>query len=179
MRITDVQADRFTFFVHEAPDLDGTHDSTETVSYVVPETGGWELSDGTLLEVGKVTTTATVGKLISNQWETVTLSAGFADAPAVFSQVQTNSDPSFVGTRQQNVDANSFQAALEEEESSDTGHGSETIGWVAIESAGGTWSGHSYQSGVTPEGHAQMVQGKIQPRVLLCTALNRCAVHLR
>ncbi len=62
VRITDVQADRFTFFVHEAPDLDGTHDSTETVSYIVLETGDWDLSDGTLLEVGKVTTTASVGK---------------------------------------------------------------------------------------------------------------------
>ena len=151
VRITDVQVDRFTFYIDEAPDMDGTHGTVETVSYIVLETGDWELADGTLLEVGKVTTSASVGILISNQWETVTSSAGFADAPAVFSQVQSENDASFVGTRQQNASAGSFEVAMEEEESSGTGHGSETIGWVAIEVSSGTWSEHSYQSGVTSD----------------------------
>ena len=38
VRITDVQADRFTLYVHEAPDEDGTH-GTESVSYLVLEAG--------------------------------------------------------------------------------------------------------------------------------------------
>ncbi|TET34526.1 MAG: RHS repeat-associated core domain-containing protein, partial [Anaerolineales bacterium] len=150
VRITDVQTDRFTFYIDEAPDMDGNHDSVEVVSYLVLESGDWELANGTLLEVGKVTTTASVGKLISNQWETVTLSAGFSDAPAVFSQVQSENDASFVGTRQQNTSAGSFDVAMEEEEASTAPHGSETIGWVAIEAASGAWSGHRYQSGITP-----------------------------
>jgi serralysin len=43
--ITDVQADRFTLYVDEAPNHDGSH-TTETVSWLVLEAGSWTLPDG-------------------------------------------------------------------------------------------------------------------------------------
>jgi hypothetical protein len=39
--------------------------------------------------------------------------------------------------------------ALEEEESKDSPHGSETIGWLAIEAGTGSWNGRSYEAAKT------------------------------
>ena len=139
VRITDVQPDRFTLYVHEAPNKDGPH-TTETVSYVVLEAGTWEVADGVHLQVGTRVTTATVGLRISNVWAPVTFSETFSSTPVVLSQVQSNDDPHWVKTRQHNVSAGGFDVALDEEEASATppegdlrSHGTETIGWLAMD----------------------------------------------
>jgi hypothetical protein len=59
VRITDVQPDRFTAYIHEPPNLDVWH-TAETVSYLVVEAGSWRLAGGTLLQVGSEVTSATV-----------------------------------------------------------------------------------------------------------------------
>jgi hypothetical protein len=148
VRITDVQTDRFTLYVDEAPNKDGTH-TTETVSYVVFEAGTWELADGRLLEVGSVTTTAVVGRRISRVWATVTFASDFSVTPAVISQVQSNNDTGWVGTRQRNASADSVQMAMEAEEAATVRHGAEVVGWMAIEPGAGTWSGLQYVAGRT------------------------------
>lgn len=150
VRITSVQPDRFSFYIDEAPNKDGPH-GTESVSYLVLEEGKWRLADGTRLEVGKITTNATVGSNVVNSWWTVTFNTSFQTTPASFSQVQTNNDPSWVKTRQITSSAISFLVALEEEEASTAAHGEETIGWLAIETAGGSWSGHRYLAGRTAD----------------------------
>jgi serine protease AprX len=139
LRITDVQADRFSLYIHEAPDKDGPH-TTETVSYVVLEAGTWQVAGGVQLKAGTLVTTATVGLRINNIWAPVTFSETFSSAPVVLSQVQSNDDPHWVKTRQHNVGAGGFDVALEEEEASATSpegdlrsHGSETIGWLALD----------------------------------------------
>jgi hypothetical protein len=150
VRITDVQSDRFTLHVDEAPNHDGYH-PWETVSYVVLEAGSWELADGTRLEVGKLDTMATVGRRVSNQWAQVTFDASFAAAPVVLSQVQTNNDPEWVKTRQHAVAASGFQVALEEAEVMTQPHSmEEVIGWLAIEAGAGEWNGHRYEAKQTP-----------------------------
>ncbi len=130
--MTDVQPDRFTLYIHEAPNKDGPH-ATETVSYVVLEAGTWELAEGKHLQVGTLATDATVGKRITNVWAQVTFSETFSSAPVVLSQVQSNDDPHWVKTRQQNVGAAGFDVALEEEQASASPHGTETIGWLAMD----------------------------------------------
>jgi RHS repeat-associated protein len=150
IRITDVQADRFTLYVHEAPNKNGSH-TTEAVSYLVLEAGSWQLPDGTLLEAGKVDTSATVGKNVSNVWEQVSFHQLHSAAPAVVSQVQTENDPHWVKTRQQNTTATGFEVALEEEENETSAHGSETIGWLAIEAGQGSWSDHTYEAANTAD----------------------------
>ena len=55
VRITDVQSDRFTMYLQEPPDENGTH-TAEQVTYIVIEAGQWQLADGTLIEAGTVTT---------------------------------------------------------------------------------------------------------------------------
>lgn len=148
-RITNVQSDRFTLYVDEAPDRDGSH-TAETVSYLVVEAGGWQLPNGAQLRAGKLQMSSTVGRLVANQWKTLSYGGSFTNSPGVFSQVQTNNDSSWVKTRHLSVGTNSAQLALEKDEASAVSHGIETVGWIAIESGSGTWNGHSYVAGRTP-----------------------------
>ncbi len=150
VRITDIQADRFTLHVDEAPNHDGAH-TTEAVSYIVLEAGSWELADGTLLEVGSVQTAATVGSALSDQWEPIVFSQAFTAAPAVLSQVQTDNDPHWAKTRQQIATTTGVNIALEEEEGKSTPHGTETVGWLAIEPGAGNWSGRLFEVGLTAD----------------------------
>jgi len=110
------------------------------------------LDDGTLLEVGKLDTAAAAGPRFTNQWGHVNLSLPFSAAPVVLSQVQTNDDAHWVKTRQRNVTASGFDVAMEENDSQTTPHGSETVGWVAMEAGSGEWSGHEYEAGSTANG---------------------------
>ena len=149
-RITDVQADNFTLFAHEAPNLDGAHTS-ESISYLVLEAGSWSLPDGTLLEVGEATTAATVGKNVNNSWENVGFTQPFAETPVIFSQIQTNNDAHWAKTRHYGAALNEFNVAIEEEEAKTTPHGNETIGWMAMSPDNGNWNGHTYEAGATPD----------------------------
>ncbi len=150
VRITDVQSDRFTLYVDEAPNKSGTH-TTETVSYVVLEAGSWELADGRLLEAGSMTTSAVVGRRITRVWQTVTFASDFGAKPVVISQVQSNNDPGWVGTRQRNATADTFQVAMEAEEAATVRHAAEIVGWMALEPGSGTWSGLGYVAGHTAD----------------------------
>ena len=95
------------------------------------EAGTWQVAGGRRLQVGTRVTGATVGVRVSNVWAGVTFSESFSSAPVVLSQVQSNNDPHWVKTRQRNASTVGFDVALEEEEASDTAHGTETIGWLA------------------------------------------------
>jgi hypothetical protein len=53
--------------------------------------------------------------------------------------------------RQQNVNPAGFDVALEENDTQTTPHGSETIGWLAIEPGTGTWNGHKYEAAKTSD----------------------------
>lgn len=144
VRITNVQSDRFTFYIDEAPDRDGSHGG-ETVTYLVMEAGSWKLLDGSELRAGTLTTSKTVGASIANSWATVSYGGTFTKVPVVLSQVQSNEDASWVKTRHRAVGNSSFQVAMEEEEASTTAHGTETVGWIALAASNGTWSGHAYR----------------------------------
>ncbi|HUS84223.1 MAG TPA: hypothetical protein VMX56_03695, partial [Anaerolineales bacterium] len=61
------------------------------------------------------------------------------------------SDARFVSTRQQNGNPGGFELALEGEEAVGSPHGTEVVGWLAIESKSGVWSGHRYQASYTAE----------------------------
>lgn len=144
-RLTDVQSDSFTLYAQEADYLDGIH-GTETFSYIVVEKGSWELSDGTKLEVG----TTDTNLLAKNGFADVSFDTSFASTPTVLTQVQTNNDTDMVGTRQRNSDANGFDVAMIEQEDTNTGsHGTETIGWFAIEQGIGADDGHDFVAGST------------------------------
>lgn len=163
VRIADVQSDRFTLYVDEAPNKDGAH-TTEAISYLVLEAGSWTLADGTRLEVGTLDTQATVGRSVSNVWEHITFSPAFPSAPVVVSQVQTENDTltapypppgpqdaTWLKTRQRNVASGGFDVALEVADNHTTIPIAETIGWLAIEPGQGDWHSHPYKAGKTSD----------------------------
>ncbi len=146
VRIKDVQKDRFTFYVQN---INGSHGAAETVSYIVLEAGSWQLPDGTLLEVGTLDTSMT-HSASPEGWENVKFRLPFAGTPAVISQVQSNNDPHYIHTRQKGASATGFSVALEEDDIQSSPHGTETVGWLAIQPSSGVWNGHAYRAGNTP-----------------------------
>ncbi|MEL6439217.1 MAG: CAP domain-containing protein [Cyanobacteria bacterium J06621_8] len=144
-RITDIQDDSFSLYLQEAEYRDGPH-VTESLSYMVLEAGTWELADGTLLEVGTLNTHGTT----TSSWSSIDFEHSFSSLPAILSQVQTYNGPQFVRTRQTPSGAAGFSVALEEEELlKPSGHATETVGWLAIETGSGEWGDLDYQAGHT------------------------------
>ena len=145
VRITDIQNDNFTAYLQEAEYKDGAH-ANESFSYVVLENGTWELDNGSLLEVGTVDTSL----VTTEGWETIDFNADFVDTPVILSQVQTNQESNFVRTRQNQASIDGFSLSMEEEDAlKATGHATETVGWLAIDSGQGTWGELKYQAGHT------------------------------
>ena len=154
VRVTNIQSDRFRMFLAEASNDDGTH-KAETVSYIVLEAGVHQLIDGTRLEVGTThQTTATVGRLVTNQWEQIVFSSGFVETPVVLTQIQTTNGGSqnYLKTRQTNPGAYGFRVGLEPEEAVDVPHSAaETVGYLAIEEGSGKWGVLRYEAGNTAQ----------------------------
>ncbi|WP_107667735.1 S8 family serine peptidase [Cyanothece sp. BG0011] len=150
IRITDIQSDRFSVQLQETTLINGNshngHHTTETFNFLVVEQGIWELADGTIIEVGNVATDATT----TSTWETINFNHDFTNTPVILTQVQTDNDETFVRTRQNNANNNGFQVALEKEEAFKySGHGSETIAWLAISPGQGNWDGNGFIAGNT------------------------------
>ncbi len=144
-RITDIQNDSFSVYVQEAEYKDGIH-TGENFSYVVLEAGTWELADGTILQVGNVDLQSTGAR----NWKAINFSTDFQETPVILSQVQTDNDSQFVRTRQNFASGNGFKLTLEEEEALiSSGHATETVGWLAIESGTGSWGSMNYEAGHT------------------------------
>ncbi len=131
-RLRKVQNDAFEFMIEEWDYLDGQH-FTETLSYVVLESGTHEISDKMLIEVGKQQGATTSRS--SPSWSTVNFPRGFLDAPVVTAQVQTFGGFNAVVTRLDGVDENSFRWRMQEEKANDDIHFRETIGFLAMGSA--------------------------------------------
>ena len=145
VRITDIQSNSFTAYLQEAEYKDGKH-VNESFSYMVLEEGDWELSDGTLLEVGTIDT----NRVTTNGWEDINFDVDFDSTPAILSQVQTKKGGQFVRTRQRQATIDGFRLSMEEEEAlKKSGHLTETVGWLAIESGTGDWGDLEYQAGHT------------------------------
>ena len=144
-RITNIQNNSFSVYLQEPDYKDGRH-TKESLSYIVLEAGSWQLADGTILEVGTIDTNSTT----TSAWSNIDFNSEFETTPAIFSQVQTNNGKSFVRTRQKFSSRDGFELAMEEEEALKfSGHATETVGWLAIDSGSGSWSGLDYQAGST------------------------------
>jgi len=142
VRIRNVSSNSFEMRIQEPSNKDDTH-TTETVNYIVIEAGKWRLPDGRMIEAGKITTNATrsgEGASFEN-WEKISYSHSYSSAPVVITQVMTYNDANFVKTRQVDVNTLTFNVTMEEEGNSTTSHGTETIGWIAVEKGTGEIDG--------------------------------------
>jgi hypothetical protein len=150
VRVTNVQSDRFTIYLAESSDGNGSHTS-ETVTYVVLEAGRHLLPDGSSLEVGLIDTAKTVGKRLSNSWESMSFTEPFSETPIVLSQVQTTNGSEYLKTRYLATSGSSVLLALEQQESITTPSVEETVGYLALSQGTGTWNSMRYDAGVTPD----------------------------
>jgi hypothetical protein len=107
--------------------LDNIHTS-ESVDYLMIEEGVYLLPDGTLIQAGRFPISG------MHNWKTVQFSNRFRKAPHVFVSLQTASDQDVAAIRLHNINPQSFDASLFEQESLiSSGHGQEVAGYVAIE----------------------------------------------
>jgi len=143
VRLRNVTGTNTEFQIDEWDYLDGVY-GTETMGYLVMESGAHRLMDGTLLDVGT--------KSATHSWGTASFGQSFDAAPVILSQAQTCNDPAAVVTRQKNASAIQFRVRLQEEQGSDGTHGSETVGYIAMEEGAGTNRyGLVYEIAATPD----------------------------
>ena len=164
VRVRNVTSNSFEFQLDEWDYLDGAHGS-ETIGYMVVESGAHTLNDGRILQAGTL-------EASGNGWNTVTLNHVYATNPVILSQVGTANDPAAVTTRQRNVGPANFELQLEEEEGSANDHGTETVYWVAIEAGIGA-EAIKHEAGITADAVTQnwytiaFAQGYAQAPVFL------------
>jgi len=142
LRIRNLSDGSFETRYQEWEYLNGTH-ASETAPYLVIDTADeahpsstvrrWTMPDGSLWEAGTFSLGGT------GAWKAQSFSQAFAKAPKLFLTVQTANDGTAVTARARKLAAGGFEAALFEQESTmASGHGVETVGYLAIYSASGS-----------------------------------------
>ena len=145
IRIRNVGSSSFEARFQEPNYKDGAH-ITEQASYVVVESGEWEMADGTRFSAG----TTTTNKLTSAGFETITFDNSFSDTPSLLTQVQSYNEEDWVITRVDNITGQSFDVSMQEEQSLMGGsHATETIGWFAIDSGAANDGDTILEGGIT------------------------------
>ena len=130
-----------------AGDTEGEH-AAMTIHYIAVEQGDHALPDGTRIVAGTHDTTTKQGKNVPNPkgWDNITISPAFSSAPVMLSMIQSlaNENSTLPGAssspwmtaHMRNVEAGSFDIALDRAETSDGSiTDSETIGYLAVDSA--------------------------------------------
>jgi hypothetical protein len=139
VRVRNIDQKGFEIRLQEWDYLDGIHNS-ETLSYIVMEKGSFTLDNGTKVEAGSFTG--------SNQFNKVSLQQSYNSAPVILTQVTTENENNAVTCRIQNVRQSSFEYKLQEQETTSTSHGAETIGYIAWELGKGELPGLKYEAGI-------------------------------
>lgn len=133
LRVVEVDSNGFSFIIEEWEYLDGPHPVTETINWLAVEEGVHTLPDGRVIEAGFATT--------SGNSTNVGLSGGFESTPVVLTSVMSNNDTTTVDSDPLNISTTGFTLNLQEEQALANDHGSETIGFIAIEPGGTAESG--------------------------------------
>ncbi len=145
IQVRNVTEDSFDIRFQEWSYLDGIH-KQERVFYLAAEAGITEVA-GLTVEAGSFRTR----RLLQDGWETVSFSSPFLEPPAVFTGVMSSQGVDPVTTRVDGVTATGFLTVMQEEQAKRDGHGTETLGWIAVQRGNGVVSDRrffSVQSGV-------------------------------
>ncbi len=137
---TDGNTTSFSFIIEEWEYLDGAHPATETINWLAIEEGLHTLSDGRVIEAGTTD--------VDEAGDSVSLNGDYnGETPVVLTSVMSNNDTTTVDSDPLNVTSTGFDIALQEEEAEADDHGTETIGWIAIQQGGDAASGTSDRVG--------------------------------
>lgn len=145
VRLQNVTATGFQIKVER---FDGGSCNNALVTYMAVESGTHNI--GTLkLEADFITSGSITGGNNSGSVVSPAFSAGFfTSTPVVLSSINTAIANSKVAvTRNLNVTTSGFDVFMQEGEGETGGHGSETIGWIAIESGSDTYEGETVEVG--------------------------------
>ena len=138
VNITELNSTQLKVQFKEWDYLDGNH-TNEDIPYIVMEAGLHTLPGGQVVRAGSVSTSDmyVAGCTTSRTGSTsVSFVAGFLSTPVVLHSVISDNDTSDpVGSRAWDITSSGMKVALfEEEANADAGgHGTETIGYIAIE----------------------------------------------
>lgn len=131
-RIRSVADGGFETRFQEWEYLNGVH-ASETVPYLIVEARRWTMPDGSIWEAGTFNLDGT------GSWKAQSFTQPFAKAPRLFLTVQSANDGAAVAVRARKLAASGFEAALfEQERDMGSGHGAETVGYLAIYSPTGS-----------------------------------------
>ena len=140
VRVRNVTSNSFEVRLQEWKYLDGWHTS-ESVSYVVVESGVHTLSDGTTIAAG-------IHSEVDHRWKSVDFGHQFDATPVVLSQATTFAGGDTIVTRQRNATPAGFSLKVQEEEAQGW-HVGEEVSWIAIDSASGSTGDSLYEAFTT------------------------------
>ena len=148
IRIRNVRGRSFEYKIEEWDYLNGGHRTEEEVSYLVMESGVHKLDNGAIIESGKHT--------LNDQFKTIGFNHEFSKRPVVLSCIQSHKDPSAAIVHIDAAFKNRYKARIREEESSrnqsgDTPHEQEIVGYMAIEEGRGKIGDQLYEAGLTSQ----------------------------
>lgn len=148
-RVRGVTGTSFQVRLQEPGNTDGVH-GPEEIAYLVIDAGRYVLPGNVLLEAGTLDTDATRNGSGSADVP-VSFSSTFPATPAVVSQVMTENDGHFVASRHENLSPSGFEVFLEQDEASPGPHGTETVGWIALQAGVHSLAGRHVEAGLTPD----------------------------
>ena len=142
LRIANVTTTGFQIVATEPDANDGPHVAM-TTAYLAVEPGSHTLPDGSQLQAYAVSTTASVGRVTSSVWASLSFTDNFPAAPAVIANLQTDNNETgtppttsanpFLATATRNVSSTGLQYAMERAETTaGTNNAAETIGIIAV-----------------------------------------------
>lgn len=151
VELSEVTSGGATLYLEEPEYLDNIHKG-EDITLIALEEGIWNLSDGSLLQVG----TTIFERGATDNFQFVEFGVAFDEVPALLLQVQTNNGRQWEIARAKDITTTGFQFAIQEEEGQADGiHTEEVIGWAAIDASATNglvdWDGLTMQTFQTQE----------------------------
>lgn len=152
LRMRNVTAASFRLKQQEPRPPRNDRHGAETICWAAIDAGTWQTLDGVKIEADKYSTGANIHAEAYSVNTSDAISFKYTlNSPVVLSQAMTYDDNHFVKTRQYNLSSTGFRVGMEEEGDSTSGHGTETLGWIAVESGSGTWEAVPYEVGKTAD----------------------------
>ena len=156
VRVRSVTSNSFEFRVDEpgegtANGFDTSDDihGQEQFAYWVMESGTHEIDGGVTVDAGTQSSVPAVDDTPGTV--SVSYNQSFSGVPVAFSQTQSFNDPTPVVTRQHTVGSSNFDVGIQQAENDQSGHASETVGYIAIQEDQAENDGVKFEAGATTD----------------------------
>ena len=141
-RIRNIDASGFDIRIQEWDYLDDVH-ASETVGYLVMESGRHTLPDGTQVEAGHFD--------VRTSFKTVSFQQPFSTIPVVLAAVASVNESDAVTPRLRYINTSNFQVQLQEQEANKQSHAMEAVNYIAWVPSVGSVDGIVFEVGTTAD----------------------------